>query len=406
MDTPSRTAAERGRETTMTEAEALAEAERRREVAEGLKDILAVLNSNRPLEVVLGYLVDRAGRLLGTDTVAIFRLDHETGLLSIQAARGLPDEYVSRAVIPVGEGGVGRAVLSREPVHISDTSAGPPIVYSVPDNSTQSYLVEQRKVWRALLAVPLIIKEEVYGGIVLYYRSPRQVSPEEIDLAATFADQVALAIENARLRDQIEQAAVAAERNRLARDLHDAVTQTLFSASLIAEVLPRIWERDPAEGKTRLAELRQLTRGALAEMRTLLLELRPAALVEASLPDLLKHLCEAITGRSRIPVTLRADGARPLPADVQIAYYRIAQEALNNVAKHSAASRAEVELLLGADQVEMRVRDDGKGFELSAVPPDHLGLGIMRERAESIKASVTIASAPGEGTVVTVVWLG
>ena len=102
--------------------------------------------------------------------------------------------------------------------------------------------------------------------------------------------------------------AVAAERSRLARELHDAVTQTLFSASLIAEVLPRLWERDPAEGLRRTAELRQLTRGALAEMRTLLLELRPATLTEVELRDLLRQLCEALTGRARIPVNLQCGG--------------------------------------------------------------------------------------------------
>jgi signal transduction histidine kinase len=105
----------------------------------------------------------------------------------------------------------------------------------------------------------------------------------------------------ARLYEQAEEAAVATERNRLARDLHDAVSQTLFSASLIAKVLPRLWERKPEEGRRRLEEVRRLTRGALAEMRTLLLELRPKALVEADLGDLLRQLTEAFIGRARIP---------------------------------------------------------------------------------------------------------
>ena len=153
------------------------------------------------------------------------------------------------------------------------------------------------------------------------------------------AGQLSVAVENAYLFEKAEDVAIAAERNRLARDLHDAVTQTLFSASLIAEVLPRIWERDPDEGARRLAELRELTRGALAEMRTLLLELRPATLTESSLAELLRQLAQAIGGRSRLPIALHIAGERALPPETQIALYRIAQEALNNVGKHAGANR-------------------------------------------------------------------
>jgi PAS domain S-box-containing protein len=198
--------------------------------------------------------------------------------------------------------------------------------------------------------------------------------------------------------------AIAAERNRLARDLHDAVTQTLFSASLIAEVLPRLWERNPEEGHRRLDELRELTRGALAEMRTLLLELRPTALVEAELGDLLRQLAESITGRSRVPVELTVTGRCDLPAEVKVAFYRIAQEALNNVAKHAAAEEATVRMACQPNEARLCVRDDGRGFDLDAVPPDSLGLGIMRERAEGIDAALRVESKPGTGTQVEVVW--
>jgi len=206
------------------------------------------------------------------------------------------------------------------------------------------------------------------------------------------------------LAQQVREKAVAAERNRLARDLHDAVTQTLFSASLIAEVLPRIWERDRDEGQRRLEELRELNRGALAEMRTLLLELRPSALVEAELADLLRQLAESITGRARVPVTLDVEGACDLPAEVKVALYRIGQEALNNVAKHAGASQATVSLRCQPGRVSLHVRDDGRGFDPASLPLESLGLGIMRERAEAIGAKLTIESAVEQGTRVRVVW--
>ncbi|MCS6773010.1 MAG: PAS domain-containing sensor histidine kinase [Anaerolineae bacterium] len=210
----------------------------------------------------------------------------------------------------------------------------------------------------------------------------------------------------AELRRQAEQAAVEAERNRIARDLHDAVTQTLFSVSVIADVLPRIWERNPAEGKRRLEELRQLSRGALAEMRTLLLELRPASLVEASLPDLLRQLSASITSRARVSVEVRINGdASDIPPEIKVSLYRIAQEALNNVAKHSGASKAEVVLTVGAPNgkephIALSVRDDGCGFDPTIAKPTHLGLNIMRERAAAIGAALRIESQPGKGTLV------
>ncbi len=208
---------------------------------------------------------------------------------------------------------------------------------------------------------------------------------------------------NERLREKAAQDAVAAERTRLARDLHDAVTQTLFSTTLIAEVLPDLWALDPAEGRRRLEELRQLTRGALAEMRTLLVELRPNALTEVPLPTLLRQLSEGMVSRARISIQLNAEGERKLPADVQVGLYRIAQEALSNVTKHAKATQAIVTLRLG-ETVRLTVADNGAGFDPGAVAADHLGLRIMRERAEAIGARLSVYSEPGEGTQISAVW--
>lgn len=208
---------------------------------------------------------------------------------------------------------------------------------------------------------------------------------------------------NELLQQKAAQDAVAAERTRLARDLHDAVTQTLFSATLIADVLPDLWELNQFEARKRLEELRQLTRGALAEMRTLLVELRPNALVEVPLPILLRQLSDALTGRARIQIQLSVEGDRKLPPDVQVVLYRIAQEALNNVVKHARATQAFVSLRLG-DQVRLSVTDNGSGFDPALVTADHLGLRIMRERADSIKASLNVYSEPEEGTQISIIW--
>jgi len=300
---------------------------------------------------------------------------------------------------------VGRAVLKRQPVAVPDVAVASPNDYTmIPDPQQQTLLARLADRYHARLAVPLIAKDEVYGGIELYYPEPTEFSTEEIDLAVSFSDQAALAIENARLRAQAEQAAVAAERSRLARDLHDAVTQTLYSASLIAEVLPRLWKRNPDQVRRSLEDLRQLTRGALAEMRTLLLELRPAALTKVALGDLLRQLAEAISTRIGVPVTLTVDGECSLPSEVRVALYRIAQEALNNVAKHSGANWVTVSLCCQPEEVELLVSDDGRGFDVQDISSERLGLGIMRERAEAIRATLKIESQIGHGTQVVVIW--
>jgi signal transduction histidine kinase len=254
--------------------------------------------------------------------------------------------------------------------------------------------------------LPLVTRDQTHGGIGLYYEQKRHFTEEDVKLAEMFAHQAALAIENARLRARLEQAAVAAERHRIARDLHDSVTQTLFSANLIAEVLPRLWERDPAEARRRMEEMRQLTRGALAEMRMLLLELRPATLSIVPLGDLLKQLADAAGGRSCIPVTVTMDGDDAhLPLQAHNTLYRIAQEALNNIAKHSGATHAEVSLDCDGNRIEMKIIDNGKGFDSTALgSSDHLGLNIMRERAQEIGAELKVESEPGRGTCVLVEW--
>lgn len=203
---------------------------------------------------------------------------------------------------------------------------------------------------------------------------------------------------------QATEGATAAERTRLARDLHDAVSQTLFSASIIADVLPRLWERNPEEGRKRLAEIRELTRGALAEMRTLLLELRPSALIEAELGTLLYQLGESVTGRARIPVSVNVTGQYEMPVDAKVVLYRIAQEALNNVAKHSGATQVQVKLDFQPDHLILSIVDNGRGFDIQKVAPDSLGTGIMRERARSIGAALSIESQPDQGTKIMVSW--
>ncbi len=224
---------------------------------------------------------------------------------------------------------------------------------------------------------------------------------DEIGQLSQAFDQM---IERINEAQKAKEEAALAERTRLARELHDAVSQTLFSTSLIAEVLPRLWERNPEEGRKRLEEVRQLTRGALAEMRTLLFELRPSALRDVELRDLLKQLGESVIGRARIPVSLDIQGECSIPPEVKISLYRLCQEALNNIVKHSGATEAGIVLICAPGRVELRISDNGRGFDTGSVRAGSLGLSIMKERAEAIGAELRLESGAGKGTMIFVFW--
>lgn len=383
------------------------ELERRRQVADGLHDIMDILNSERALDEVLDYIIAEANRLLGSEAVSVTKVDVCCGVLRFQTSYGMEDDTIAQLEIPTGgQGVVAATIVKRRPMVVGDVRVLMDNARREMPPAQQALLARVFERYRAVMAVPIVVQDELYGALTMFYPQTREFSEQDVALASDLADHLALAIENARLREQARDSAVAAERSRLARDLHDAVTQTLFSASLIAEVLPRLWDKDENEARRRLEELRALTKGALAEMRTLLVELRPTALEEADLAELLRQLAEATTGRARIPVELAVEGEpAPLPSDVQVALYRIAQEALNNVARHSSATSATVGLNRRPGRVELSIQDDGCGFAVAdSGGGEHLGVGIMRERAEAIGADLQMDSHPGEGCRVSVVW--
>jgi signal transduction histidine kinase len=351
-----------------------------------------------PLDETLNYVVSQAGRLFDGEAIAIYRLWPETNALTVEAARGMKGNHAPYSGVLLGQGAVSQAVFSRQPVAVSDISDVPHGDHIDPQQRPPT-----SQPYRSLLAIPLIIEGLVYGAIVLYYTRPRQFSDSNLTLAVAFAEQIALAIENARLRAEAEQGALAAERNRLARELHEAVTQALFSSSIIADILPCLYERDPQEGKKRLAELRNAVKGALSEMRVLLLELRPRALAEMRLGDLLQELANALGGRIRASIQLSVEGDRSLPLNVRIAFYRIAQEALSNIAHHADAGHVTIHLSLQPERCEMTIHDDGQGFDAQNAPRAR-GIDAMRERAKAIGATLRIESKPGSGTTVTLRW--
>jgi signal transduction histidine kinase len=342
----------------------------------------------------LDSIVRQVASLMNTDAVVIFRCGEDD--CPVIVAHNLPyqGEGWRGKRLPALPAWVSLPVLEGQALTLPNLTSG--------NGQTAEADIFSR--YGALLAVPLAVADNTDGGLVLLYQQPRSFTEEDVQIAANFADHAAMAMANALLRSQAEEIAVSAERSRLARDLHDAVTQTLFATSLIAEVLPRLWERSPELGRQKVNEIRELTRGALAEMRTLLMELRPSALEDVPLPDLLQQLSEAFSGRARIPVTIESSQPCDLPAPVKIVYYRIAQEALNNIQKHARATQVNIRLCEEAGQVELCISDNGVGFTPGMMTSDHFGLGIMEERAASIAAGYRLESTPGMGTRISITW--
>jgi two-component system sensor histidine kinase/response regulator len=230
--------------------------------------------------------------------------------------------------------------------------------------------------------------EAFHSGGVDYITKPYQ------------AEEVLVRVENHlnlyRLHLRSQEMAKLEERQRIARDLHDAVNQTIFSASMMAETLLLSSMDDTTrEG---LERIYQLAQGALAELRMLLIELRPEALDKTALGDLLHHLSKAVTARTRAEIDFHIDLDIALDADVKTTFYRVAQEALNNILKHARASHVAISLRRSDGEVTLRISDNGCGLDVNTLPTDHFGLGIMAERAELVGASLDVISAEGRGT--------
>ena len=290
------------------------------------------------------------------------------------------------------------------PVRIADVGGDDPeakALRSLLDDGA-AVLLKGMQSW---MWVPLAVKNRIFGCIGVAHEKKNHFTSHHADLALSVANQAAITMANAELYEQAQTLAAFEERQRLARNLHDAINQSLFSAGIIAEVLPRLWEQDQDLVHRSLGDLRRLIRGAQAEMRALLAELRPSTLTDSNLDDLLRLLGNALSGRIDIPVVVTVPEEVVLPTEVQIAFYRVCQEALNNIAKHAEASQVEIILTHDEAVTELRIRDNGQGFDPEQTDPGHYGLKMMSERTEAVGAQLSVTSQPGQGTELKVRWI-
>jgi PAS domain S-box-containing protein len=248
------------------------------------------------------------------------------------------------------------------------------------------------------MAAPLIARDRLIGVFFVTSVESDHYSQRDIDLAMATANQIAIAVDNARLHEQARRFAALEERQRLARELHDSVVQALFGITLGAQTGLAALERNPAQLGESLRYIRELADVGLTEMRALIFELRPESLAQEGLVRAIEKQAAAIGARHRIDVLTDLCTEPDTPFAVKEALYRIAQEAMHNAIKHAKPTRIELCLARCDRTVTLTVSDDGIGFDTSATFPGHLGLVSMPERARLLGGDLTITSAPNAGT--------
>lgn len=380
------------------------------EVADGLRDVLSVINSNRSLPEILNFIVGQATKLLHVDAAQIYQFQPAEGdqesFFRVEASRGFEDDYLGTILHNVHLLISYRAMQARAPQSVADTTALLDEILAQPTlgMEQQTLVAEAQRRFRAILAIPFLLDGQVYGTLTLYNEAQRTFRDEEMKLATAFAAQSTLAIENARLRERVEHAAIAEERGRLARSLHDSVTQALYSLGLLAEACrfeaDERGERATAQNYSRLGEVAQQ---ALKEMRLLIYQLRTPLLEQEGLVAALQQRLDTVERGSGIKTRLLTTNEVDLPPRVEEEVFWIVQEALNNALKHAAARQVTVWIGNENDTgaLSVRIGDDGVGFD-SETSPRGVGLSSMEERAARVGASVAVQSNLGQGTLVIV----
>ncbi len=371
-------------------------ADRTQELAT-LNAIAALVSGSLDLREIMCAALDKVMQVVGMEHGIAYRLEgDENPCLRVIASQGFPEELADFGDgIPVRSSAAG--VASRR---------GEPVIWSIADLPTQLALKQKLAAVgvEQVISIPLMAKGRFVGALNLSTNRVRAFPPEQIALLKTIGQQIGVAVENARLYAQAEQAAQLAERSRLARELHDSVTQSLYSVSLYAEAAVRLLNAGQApKAQQHLQDVRKTAQEALREMRLLIFELRPPALEQNSLVAALHARLDAVESRGGIHANLRIQGKEALPLAIQSELYHIAMESLNNALKHARAQNVDVGLQFEPHSVRLEITDDGVGFELAlAASSGGFGIAGIRERAQRMGGTLQIMSAPGKGTTVKV----
>jgi PAS domain S-box-containing protein len=378
-------------------------AERTRELS-SLLEVSRNVTATLDLQTLFSLILDQIKTLVDYSGATIFSIQgHEFRVLDYRGP--ITRDQLAQLRFPIEAALANQQVLrTRAPLIIDDVRADTPLTRAFQEladgqiTTTFGYI-------RSWLGVPLLVQDHVIGMLTLDHNQPGHYTPRHADLALTIANQAAIAIENARLFEQAQSLAVMVERQRLAHELHDSVSQALYGIALGARTARALLDRDPAAAVEPIEYVAALANAGMAEMRALIFELRPESLAEEGLVVALTKHAESLRARHQIDVQIDLCAEPDLPLETKEALYRIAQESLHNIVKHARANSVMLRLCAPTPQsplLALDIRDDGVGFDPDGEFPGHLGLHSMRQRAARLGGILVIDSAPGRGTQIQV----
>ncbi|HWK28518.1 MAG TPA: GAF domain-containing sensor histidine kinase [Solirubrobacter sp.] len=358
-----------------------------------LSDVVLAIAAEHEVEPVLERLVHSARELAGARYAALGIPDGEGAFASFITA-GMSDELIAEmGPLPRTHGMLGAMLTSPEPHRTDDITQDPRF---------RGWWPRGHPMMRSFLGVPIVTRGEILGALYLTEKvHAPSFSASDEKLIGLLAAHAAIAIENARLHERSRELSVIEERNRLARELHDSVTQRLFGVALAAESAATLLERDTHAAATEIERVSALAREAMEELRAVVFELRPASLEAEGLATVLRKHVDVLRRVAGRRIELRVCDVPRLAPATAAQVLRIAQEALGNALRHAGATRIDVGLHASDGTLTLVVADDGCGFDPSGeVRGQRLGLTSMEERATELGGTLRIASTPGAGTTV------
>jgi len=350
--------------------------------SESIKRTLAALLQPLTLDEVLEIVCTEAKNLTNASGSAVLLQEDEW--LQVTFTTGNPLPAIDR--LPLEDSLAGVVVKESKSILAND-----------PANQVQAY--HRNSDLHSLLVIPLVVEGNSIGVIDVINKTGG-FTHEDVRIMGLFADQAAIAIENARLHQQAEQLAVVRERQRLARDLHDSVTQTMYSLSLYADATQKALQGKKVDKALKnLDELRKMVRETMLDLRLLIFELHPPILQKEGLVTAIKTRMDSVEARSGIRTEFNVHNEKRLPVDTETELYRITQEALTNVVKHAKADHVNLSMHYYQDKFKLKVQDNGIGFDSSeAGNRGGLGLKNIQERVQRMNGKITIESVPQTGT--------
>ena len=359
-----------------------------------ISDAVLAIAGERSVESVLQRIVHTARELAGARYAALGVPDGEGNFARFITSGMTEEEIEAMGPLPRTHGLLGSTLESQESHRTADIKRDPRFRGWWPAAHPQM---------ASFLGVPIVARGAVVGA---FYLTDKEGAPEfsleDQELIELLAPHAAVAMENARLHERSRELSIVEERNRLARELHDSLVQKLFGVVLAAQSAGTLLERDAGAAREQVERVGELAREAVAELRSLVFQLRPAEIETEGLGAALRKHVEVLRGAHGAEISLELRGAPRLRPGVDEEVFRIAQESLQNALRHSEAQRIDVRLDEDAGGLRLVVSDDGVGFEPeeAALRSRRLGLTSMEERARGMGGRLAIESAPGRGTTI------